>query len=77
MGRDDSLDILVRQLDQKLINLIQSYLVILPDSSLQLRDIPDNLAPFLAALASLIDPEPNNFGVIRGQGLDVSVLSGV
>lgn len=77
MGRDDSLDILIRQLDQKPINLIQSYLVVLPDSGFQLRDIPDNLASFLAALASLIDPEPDDFGVIRGQGLDVSVLSGV
>lgn len=77
MGRDDSLDILIRQLHQKLINLIQSYLVVLPDSSLQLRDIPDNLAPFLAALASLIDPKPDDLGVVGGQGLDVRVLSGV
>jgi hypothetical protein len=49
MGRDDSLDVLIGELNKHFVDSIESFVVILSERGLKRGDVSDNLASFFAA----------------------------
>lgn len=77
MRRDDRLHVLGHKLDQHFVKLIKSDLVVLSESGLQLGNVPDNVAAFLATRSLAIYPEPDDFRVELAQLVDVGILIGI